>query len=253
MEYTYQGLKVYCEKKGRGPDLVLLHGWGCDGKIFSGIVSELMQYFTIYNIDLPGFGNSDEPKNYYTLDDYVDMLIDFINKFKINNPIILGHSFGGRIAIRFTSKTNLTKKLILVDSAGIKPKGYFKTKLKILKYKLKKKTYKLFKKVNKYQTLIQNSGSNDYKNATPVMKKTLSVITKTFQEKELKNIKTNTLLIWGKNDYTTLYQDGEKMQKLLENSAIVSIENVGHFPFLEKPYHFMCILKTFLEVNEWLF
>ena len=117
-------------------------------------------------------------------------------------------------------------------------------------YKLKKKTYKLFKKVNKYQTLIQNSGSNDYKNATPVMKKTLSVITKTFQEKELKNIKTNTLLIWGKNDYTTLYQDGEKMQKLLENSAIVSIENVGHFPFLEKPYHFMCILKTFLEVNE---
>ena len=42
MEYTYQGLKVYCEKKGRGPDLVLLHGWGCDGKIFSGIVSELM-------------------------------------------------------------------------------------------------------------------------------------------------------------------------------------------------------------------
>ena len=176
MEYTYQGLKVYCEKKGRGPDLVLLHGWGCDGKIFSGIVSELMPYFTIYNVDLPGFGNSDEPKNYYTLDDYVDMLIDFINKFKINNPIILGHSFGGRIAIRFTSKTNLTKKLILVDSAGIKPKGYFKTKLKILKYKLKKKTYKLFKKVNNidvpYKIVERRSGdiSSCYADPTYALK-----------------------------------------------------------------------------------
>lgn len=250
MEYAYQGLKVYCEKKGSGPDLILLHGWGCDGRIFSSIVSELMAYFTIYNIDLPGFGNSDEPINFYTLDDYVDMLKDFINKFKITNPIILGHSFGGRIAIRFTSETNLTKKLILVDSAGVKPKGYCKTKFKILRYKLKKKTYQLLKKVDKYQNLIQNSGSNDYKNATPTMKKTLSVISKTFQEKELKSINTDTLIIWGKNDYTTPYQEGLKMQKLLKNSAIVSIDNVGHFPFLEKPYHFMCLLKAFLEVNK---
>lgn len=249
MEYTYQGLKVYYEKKGSGPNLILLHGWGCDGKIFSSLVSELMQDFTIYNFDLPGFGNSEEPENYYTLDNYVDMLIEFTNKFKIMNPIILGHSFGGRIAIRYTSRTNLTKKLILVDSAGVKPKGYFKTQFKILKYKFKKKIYKLFKKVNKYQSLIQNSGSDDYKNATPTMKKTLSVISKTFQEKELKTINTDTLIIWGKNDYTTLYQEGLKMQKLLKNSAIVGIDNVGHFPFLEKPYHFMCILKTSLEVK----
>ena len=53
MEYTYQGLKVYCEKKGRGPDLVLLHGWGCDGKIFSGIVSELMPYILLLCPECP--------------------------------------------------------------------------------------------------------------------------------------------------------------------------------------------------------
>ena len=81
-----------------------------------------------------------EPSDYYVLEDYVGLVEQFVNDKKLANPIILGHSFGGRIAIRYASRHQVSK-LILVDSAGMKPKNYVKVKLKIMIYKLKKKLY----------------------------------------------------------------------------------------------------------------
>lgn len=248
MKYKYDGINIVYDKIGKGDPLILLHGWGCDRKIFSHLVSNLLDHFTIYTIDLPGFGDSDEPLKPYKLDDYVNLLTNFIIQNNIISPIILGHSFGGRIAIRYTSKTNITNKLILVDSAGIKPKNYFLVKLKIFKYKTKKKWLKLTKNVNAYLKLINSSGSNDYQNATPIMKQTLSKITKEHLEKDLKQIKTNTLIIWGKYDNTTPISDGKRINKLLVNSGLVVL-NAGHFPHLEKPNQFLSIVKSYLGVE----
>lgn len=248
MDYTYQTVKMYYEKRGEGEAVLLLHGWGCDGRVFDELASLLEKKYTVYNLDLLGFGKSEEPPHPFTLDEYVDYLANFVKDQKILAPTIIGHSFGGRIAIRY-ARDQAVNKLILIDSAGIKPKNLLFIKAKILKYKCQKKWYKLTKNISKFQELIQNSGSTDYKNATPIMKKTLSLITQTYLEKDLKKITTESLLIWGKKDATTPYQEGLKMHKLLKNSGIVAIEKAGHFPFLEQKKVVMAVIGSYLGVE----
>lgn len=248
MDFTYQTVKMYYEKRGVGDAVILLHGWGCDGRIFDEIAHALETKYTIYSLDLLGFGKSEEPPHPYTLDEYVEFLIHFVKENKIIAPILIGHSFGGRIAIRYARSEAVTK-LILIDSAGIKPKDLWITKTKIMMYKVKKRWYKMTKNVNAYQKLIQNSGSNDYKNASPLMKKTLSFITSTYLERDLKKIHTDSLIIWGKKDITTPYTEALKMHKLLKNSGIVSIENAGHFPFLEQRNVVLAVIKSYLGVE----
>jgi hydrolase, alpha/beta domain protein len=248
MDYTYQTVKMYYEKRGNGDAVILLHGWGCDGRVFDEIANILEKKYTVYSLDLLGFGKSEEPPHPYTLDEYVDFLINFVKDNKIIAPILIGHSFGGRIAIRY-AKSEAVNKLILIDSAGIRPRDLWVTKTKICIYKIKKKWFKLTKNVTAYQKLIQNSGSNDYKNATPIMKKTLSLITTAYLEKDLKQIHTDALIIWGKKDKTTPYTDALKMHKLLKNSGIVAIENAGHFPFLEQKSVVLAVIKSYLGVE----
>ena len=138
MDYIYQDKYVYFKKEGNGSPIILLHGWGVDSSCFDDLMDSLKEKYQVFAIDLPGFGKSVEPSDYYVLEDYVGLVEQFVNDKKLANPIILGHSFGGRIAIRYASRHRVSK-LILVDSAGMKPKNYVKVKLKIMIYKLKKK------------------------------------------------------------------------------------------------------------------
>lgn len=247
MDYIYKNKYVYFEKTGSGNPIILLHGWAASSTIFESITNILKTKYTIYVIDLPGFGKSEEPDKPYNLDDYVDLLYQFIIDLDIYNPILLGHSFGGRIAIKFASLYNVSK-LILVDSAGLKQKNIIKTKTKILLYKLKKKYYKITKNVIKYNDLLINSGSTDYKEASVIMKKILVNVTNEYLDKYLKDITCDTLIIWGKKDDVTPYYNAIKLKKKIKNAGLVTLEGVGHFPFIESKKTFNKILKSYLEV-----
>ena len=247
MDYIYKNKYVYFEKTGNGNPIILLHGWAASSTIFESITNILKTKYTIYVIDLPGFGKSEEPDKPYNLDDYVDLLYQFIIDLDIYNPILLGHSFGGRIAIKFASLYNVSK-LILVDSAGLKQKNFIKTKTKILLYKLKKKYYKITKNVIKYNDLLINSGSTDYKEASVIMKKILVNVTNEYLDKYLKDITCDTLIIWGKKDDVTPYYNAVKLKKKIKNAGLVTLEGVGHFPFIESKKTFNKILKSYLEV-----
>lgn len=247
MDYIYKNKYVYFEKTGSGNPIILLHGWAASSTIFESITNILKTKYTIYVIDLPGFGKSEEPDKPYNLDDYVDLLYQFIIDLDIYNPILLGHSFGGRIAIKFASLYNVSK-LILVDSAGLKQKNFIKTKTKILLYKLKKKYYKITKNVIKYNDLLINSGSTDYKEASVIMKKILVNVTNEYLDKYLKDITCDTLIIWGKKDDVTPYYNAVKLKKKIKNAGLVTLEGVGHFPFIESKKTFNKILKSYLEV-----
>ncbi len=247
MDYIFQNKYVYFDKQGKGDPIILLHGWGVDSSIFNDLVNILKEKYLVYSIDLPGFGKSEEPSDYYTLDDYVELLHLFIIDKNIESPIILGHSFGGRIGIKYASLYH-ANKLILVDSAGLKPKNYLQIKCKICIYKLKKKWYKLTKNVIKYNDLLINSGSSDYKNASQVMKKTMTYVTKEYLDQHLKNIICDTLIIWGKKDDVTPYYNAIKLKKKIKNAGLVTLEGVGHFPFVESKKTFNKIIKSYLEV-----
>ena len=143
--------KIYFEKIGNSNKTILiLPGWGNTRETFKYITSYFSKDYTIYIIDYPGFGNSPTINKELTIYDYAQIINKLIKKEKIINPIIIAHSFGGRLSAILLGKYNLkVEKIILIDVAGIKRR-------KTLKQFLKEKTYKYIINLGEYNPIERN-------------------------------------------------------------------------------------------------
>lgn len=254
MEINIDGLKINYINKGKGANVLLLHGWGVNLELYRNIINELSRYCNVYALDLPGFGKSDEPKEIWNLDKYVSIVQKFIEKMKLDNLSLIGHSFGGRIIIKLANKNGLEfkiNKIILMGSAGIKPKLKFRKKVRIMFYKFCKKIVSInyIKKnhPNLMNKLKSKFGSADYKNASEVMRGCLVKVVNEDLTNLLANITNETLLIWGTKDTATPIEDGRKMNKLIKNSKLVEIDGATHYAFLEQPLYINSLLEKFLN------
>ena len=237
MYYNHPLYNLYYEKHGsKNKTIIILPGWGNTRKTWDYFINCFKEYFTIYIFDYPGFGNTLFPNFDLTIYDYAKVFNDFFDQNKINNPIIIGHSFGGRLILLLTNIYNKHfSKIVFMDSAGIKHFS-FKKILKKYLYKFLKKLKFLFKDKNKYlQKLLNHFGSTDYKNINQNMQKTFINIVNTNLLKYIPGISDDTLIIWGINDTETPYKDALKFNKLIKNSYLIPIKNSHHFPYLDYP------------------
>ena len=116
--------------------VLLLHGWGGSLDSFKATENYLIKHnFSTINVDFPGFGKSDFPPSNFVLDNYKNLIVGILQAENIDNVNVIAHSFGGRVAILLASSTNYVNKLILVDSAGIKPRFSLTKWFKIKIYK----------------------------------------------------------------------------------------------------------------------
>ena len=252
MYFESNGISIYYEKHGNGEkNILILPGWGNTRNTFYNIINNLKDEFCVYIIDYPGFGNSKILEKELNIYDYAFLINSFIKKLNIDNPVIIAHSFGGRITaiLQGYYKLNL-KKIILIDVAGIKRRKSFKLFFKEKLYKLLKRlTYILPKiKQEKYrQKLLLAFASADYKSIPISMKKTFQNIIKEDLRKYYKNISCDTLIIWGDNDLDTPLKDGLLIKKLIKNSEIIVYKNSNHFCYLNYPELTNRIIKSFLK------
>ena len=222
--------------------IVFLHGWGADKKSFLWLKEYFSEYSLIF-LDFPGFGESEDPKRPYYVSDYVCELKNLLDKFEIDSLVIVGHSFGGRVAIKFSFLYQFdysSFRLCLVDSAGILPKRTLKYYFRVYGYKLYKRFFPKSKKLN-------NFGSSDYRKLSFVMKKTFIRVVNEDLSNYAKFIKAKTLIVWGNEDNETKMFMAKKLKKLIKNSELKIIDGAGHFSFLDKPVEFTIILDTFLK------
>lgn len=255
MNKTIQGLNINYFQKGEGPLVVLLHGWGSNISLFNSMTEVLCKKYKVVALDLPGFGSSDEPKEIWDVDRYTDFVIEFVKQYNCDEVIFLGHSFGGRIIIKMFDRENLPfkiTKLILTGSAGIVPK---KTPKQIRKQKIYKMTRKIYqsKLVTKLfpdalEKLRKKHGSADYNAASPTMRQILVKVVNEDLSHIFCKVTPSTLLIWGKNDTATPLSDGKTMEKAMPNSALVVLENSGHYAFLDEMFAFNKILASFMNI-----
>jgi pimeloyl-ACP methyl ester carboxylesterase len=243
----------YIKEGNSDNNILLLHGWGSNIDLFRGIINNLSKTHTVYALDMPGFGKTSEPKISWNVDDYVEFVIKFIEKMKIDKLSLLGHSFGGRVIIKLVNRENLNfeiEKLILVDSAGILPRNKKKT-IKTRVYKTLKVIVgnNIVKKVfpDALENLKKKFGSEDYRNASGVMRETLVKVVNEDLESLLPNIKQSTLLIWGTEDTATPLSDAKIMENLIPDSGIVEVKGAGHYSFLEQPQLIDAVLTSFLK------
>ena len=170
MKINIRKININYIQYGSGSDIVLLHGWGQNIEMMKPLGDNFQKKYRITIIDLPGFGQSDEPEHDLTVSDYSDILKELLDSIGVKNPIVIGHSFGGRVAIVY-SANNPVKKLVLFGSPCIRHDE---------KMSLKTKTLKTLKKVpglNKLEGFAKKHiGSTDYKNASPLMRQILDAI-----------------------------------------------------------------------------
>lgn len=250
-EKKIKGLKTRYKKTGKGATVLLLHGWGCDLNIFEKVQSELENKFQVYSIDFPGFGESEPPTEIWGVEEYTQFIETFIKIESIENPILIGHSFGGRVSILYSSR-NKTNKIVLVGSAGITKKisSIKKIFYKAISY-FKGFMLSISPKTDNFLEYYRKKfGSEDYKNATPIMRKILKKVVNEDLRMYMSKINAPTLLIWGRNDTATPLTDAVIMEKLIPNSGLVILENSGHFSFLEKLNEFLIIINNFLTTQE---
>lgn len=227
------------------PTLLFLHGWRSDGSVWFSIVDRLMSAFpSIYVLDLPGFGKSQTPRDDWTLDDYGTCVREFAAKLQLQNVCLIGHSFGGRIAIHLASQNSEHwTKLVLVNSGGIRNKRNRAGVLRVLS-KVVKPLFHLSITQRFRAKVYQMLGAEDYL-ATPSLKKTFLNIINENLETGLRRVVQPTLLVWGDRDSETPMADGKRMCACLPDGRLEVIPGAGHYSFLDKPAEFVTLVSQF--------
>lgn len=239
MEFTYRENKIYYKFVDRKKSVtnIFLHGWGQNHTSLF-FCEEYIRHENSLYIDLPPFGKSGKNLLTWSIFTYANMVIALIEKLKIEKFNLIGHSFGGRISIIVASICKeKTLKIVLIDSAGMKPKRKLSYHFKVWRYrKLKRKGLDTSK-----------FGSDDYKNLDEAQRKVFVSIVGTHLENFLPTIKAKTLIIFGENDKTTPLYMARRLNDGIENSFLYIMKDAGHFCFDDNRFEFVSLLKNFVE------
>lgn len=240
MTINIRNININYIQYGSGSDIVLLHGWGQNIAMMKPIGDRLQKNHRITILDFPGFGESEEPKTALTVYDYCEILEELLKKLKVKKPVIMGHSFGGRIAIIYASR-NEVEKVVLFGSPCIRKEVKPSLKLRMLK------SLKKIPGINKLEGFAKNHmGSRDYKNASEIMKKILVNVVNEDLSECAKKINVPTLLIWGDRDTEAPVEDAKELEKIIPDAGLIVLPNSTHYAYLENLPQVINILNNFL-------
>lgn len=217
--------------------LIILPGWGQNSSHWHRVV-ELIKKTTanidVHVINLPGFGAEVLPESNWGIPEYTKWLRAYIEAdlhIDLNNTdrvIIMGHSFGGRIASYLAAeRPEWLQGLLLFGAPCLRRKG-IRLEIRIRLYKILKRLLPKEKLESfKSDDLVEAEGS--------LTEQILYNVVEFDQGKTLPNITVPTLLLWGKNDKQVPISIGTEMATLIPNSGIYVVENGGHDLHLSHP------------------
>lgn len=258
MNITIDGYNINYKISGPAdaPVLVVLQGWGTELSLYDSVAAAVNDVYKVVQFDLPGFGASDEPNEPWNVDAYADFFCSFMETLGIKKAVLLGHSYGGRVIIKLAARDSLPfeiEKIVLVDSAGVMPERTASQKFKVRLYKIKRTflmsrpVHAMFPEVIDYW--MSKQGSDDYRAASPMMKKCLVMAVNEDLQHLMPSVKQEVLLVWGDLDMDTPISDAHKMEEKMPNAGLVVLEGTDHFSFLYKPVEFRNILRAFLWIG----
>ena len=250
MNVIVDGLMTNYQKVGNGKTIVCLPGWGDTLDSFSELIKSLQAKYTVLVLDLPGFGSSQAPPKAWGMTDYTKFVADWMKKVGVVHTYgIIGHSYGGSIAIKGLTNGDLkTEKLILLSSAGVRKKRSFRKQLikaiaktgKLPAYFLpldaRKKLRRKFYKAAGSEALL-----------LPHMENTFRKIISEDLRGTAKTVSVPTLLIYGSKDQATPVKDGQTLSRAISDSRLEIIEGAGHFLHQEQPENVSRLVEDFLH------
>jgi pimeloyl-ACP methyl ester carboxylesterase len=242
------GLPTRCLVRGQGPPVVVLHGWGASIEAVLPIVTGLQALATVYALDLPGFGESAPPPLPWGVEDYQGHLAAFMDALGIDRASLIGHSNGGRIAIRMAAtEPARVERLVLVDSAGMRPRRTARYHRRVAMAKVGKHAARLLGAPGERlrDALVGRAASADYL-AAGAMRPTLVRLVNSDLRTRLPQIACPTLLVWGSEDTDTPLSAAREMERLIPDAGLVVFEGAGHYSYLDQPGRFARVVSHFL-------
>jgi len=267
------GMSIRYALKGRGPKLLLLHGFAEFLETWWRNIDSLSEYYTVYAIDLPGHGLSEEPEVSYTVDFGTGFLVSFMEALGIKHASLIGHSVCGSVslnlAINFPEKVG---KLILVSSNGLtKKEAPLLHKLAILmkEFIIKPSKENILKGINStfYNPGIISEQLVDKACQYLSIPKTKDALLNALRSNVTANgispdliltdklhlVKPPTLIIHGTQDRIIPIEYVQDVANLIPKVKLKAFQECAHHPHIEKPEEFNKIVVAFLNSNELLY
>jgi len=255
-------MELFCRHVGQGEPLIILHGLFGSSDNWMTVAHQLGERHNVFVPDLRNHGQSfhSEKWNYEAM---VEDIWNMVEKYHISNPVILGHSMGGKVAMQFAvTFPNIVKKLIVVDIA---PKFYPVHHESILKglnalnlatitsrFEANEHLSKHLKDATVRQFLLKNltrneNGGFNWKLNLSVITQEIENIGKTLDPGEL-NFEEPTLFIKGsKSDYISP-DEYRLIAEIYPNNFIATVRDSGHWVHAENTPQFLKIVENFLDL-----
>lgn len=214
-------------------NILILHGWGANKELMKRAFSKYLNQFNCVYLDLPGFGLSSTLEVPLCTNDYANIVSKFIRSLGIEFEIVMGHSFGGKVATLLNPRY-----LILLSSAGIIKQKRFSVRAKIAIFKILKSIG-----LGRFWRIF---ATKDISGMSKIMYETLkNVVDEDFSDIFV-SLNSNALIFWGISDDATPLSSGENIAKLIKNSQFYSLDG-DHFFFLQ---HSKYIAKIITETTK---
>jgi len=261
------GISTRYVSQGKGPVLLLFHGFAEFLETWFFNIDSLSQYYTVYAIDLPGHGLSQEPRVSYTLDFGTKFALSFMKALKIKRSTLIGHSVCGslclNLAIKFPDKVD---RLILVGSTGLNKKeasflyrlvtllGKFiiePTKADVLAgvkkafYNPEVATEELVNKA--YQYLIMSKTKDALLNIVRSNVDGKNIKPEVILDERLRLVSSPTLIIHGAQDRVIPVEYAYDACNLIPKARLKVLAECGHCPHIEKASEFNQAATAFLK------
>jgi len=230
------GIDLYYKTAGEGKPFLILHGWGASSVSWMRIIDEMASKgFKLIIPDLPGFGKTEIPKTVWGVGDYADFVISFIKELGFSRFYLLGHSFGGGVALKMATEKNVKPlKLIFCDAAIVREER-LNLRQRISKF-LARTGSKIISEDSRVYSFFEKmayrlAGTYDYYRANPLMKEVFKKVVSEDLTHLLPKVDMPCLIIWGEDDQITPVEDGVLFQQEIDNSELKIIKGARHNPY----------------------
>ena len=234
-------------------DVVLLHGWNLSKVTFAPLHDAFKNAgFRVHSLDFPGFGNEKAPDRPWHIVDYAEFLKRYFDTHHIQKAVVVGHSFGGRVALKFSQLyPSSVSSLILSGTPGLSP---------VLK--LKMFFFFILAKVGTFifsippLTIFQDwarrllyyaSGSREFFKAEGTMRQTFKNVVTDDLLVPMQSIMMPCLLLWGEFDLVVPLSIMYRMAEVIPNAKIKIISEADHGAPFKSPEVFVSYVQAFLK------
>lgn len=236
-----------------GIPILMLHGWGANRELIWPLAERLLRlHYRVYVPDLPGFGQSPAPDVAWSVFDYANFVMNYLDSQHLDRVHFFGHSFGGRLGLILGAEhPERIHKMILADSAGIRPQPSKTSQIRL-------KTYKSIRgglqKIGLNTLSGQLSdwynrryGSADFQAASGVMRETFVKVVNQDLLSYAARVRPSTLLLWGDQDKDTPLEQGQLLEKTIPDAGLVVLKGAGHYSYLDQVGDCVRIIDHFLR------